>query len=377
MRIGLNFHTTDKYISGVERYSLGIINALLKIDQQNEYVIFTNQPDLVNKNISLADKLTVIGFGNLKKRIARIAWEHLRLPALVKKNGLDLLHCLHYICPCFKTEVPYITTIHDTIAIDHPGWCKKSNALYYNLMMKHTVRNSARIIAVSNSTSEDIIYNFKSSEKKIRTIYPGIDGLFFRTQDDALAKIRDLYELPDKYILFVGNFEPKKNLSMLVKAYELLRTNGLPHKLVLVGKRNWKSKTTWSHLRTLIGNGDVITTGYVLRDHLPVVYKLADAFVFPSLHEGFGFPPLEAMACGTVVVASDKGALKETISNACCVVDPDDHKSIANGIYSAINDNDLRPKLIDSGKKTSKQFDWNAAASQTLSLYREVVGSDT
>ena len=145
MRIGFNFHSADDYISGVEYYSLGLLRSLLDIDRQNQYIVFTNRPSLINSCIGSKDNLIVRDCSFLKNRLHRILWEHSRLAHIARKENLDILHCPHYICPATRSSAAYVVTIHDTIAIDHPEWCKKSNAAYYRLFLGRSTKNASKI----------------------------------------------------------------------------------------------------------------------------------------------------------------------------------------------------------------------------------------
>ncbi len=372
MRIGFNFQAMDKYISGVEYYCLGLINGLLRVDTQNSYIVFTNQPDLLGEYVTGSDNLTIVKVKYLKTRIARICWEHTQLPRLSLKHKLNVLHCPSYICPV-STSVPYVVTIHDTIAIDHPLWCKQANSLYFNLFMKAAARKAVRIISVSNRSTDDIKRNFKLPCSKIRTIYSGIDNIFnTKKEPHRCCEVRARYNLPERYILFVGNIEPKKNIRTLLRVQKNLREKGLPHKLVIVGKRSWSSKAELNEIKRQIEQGNVVRPGYIDRKDLPYVYQMADVFVFPSLYEGFGFPPLEAMACGTPVVSSITGALDETIRDAALTVEPQNVHKIVQAISSIITDSQIRENCIKKGMEISGRFNWKRTAEQTLSVYREV-----
>jgi len=371
MKIGINFHTTDRYISGVEHYSLGLINSLLRIDGENEYVVFTNQPELVASGLSGSENLTVRKLDYLGNRVRRILWEHSRLPRIAKKEGMDVVHCPHYVCPFLNTGVPYVVTIHDTIAIEHPEWCKPSNALYYNILMKRSVSNASRVIAVSHSTADSLKRNFSVSASKVTVIYPGIEAIFNSAKNlSRQTQVKSRYCLPGRYILFVGNIEPKKNILNLVRAHKLLRRRGLSHKLVLAGKRTWKSRDVLKEISG-VAAGSILAIGYVDRVDLPFVYQMADVFVFASLYEGFGFPQLEAMACGTPVVASTGGALSEMAGGASWTVDPANPEDIAEAIYLLITNGKLRQKHSELGIKQSRRFNWDETAKQTLSVYQE------
>lgn len=373
MRIGINFHTSDKYISGVEYYSLGLLKGLLHIDTRNNYVVYTNHSDCVREHVNSSKNLTIIGVRHLRTRLARILWEHTQLPRLAVKQELDVLHCLSYICPLRKTSVPYVVTVHDTIAIDHPRWCKQTNALYFNLFMKAAAKRASCVISVSKCTADDLKRNFHLPCSKVRIVYPGIDSIFNTSKDSSRQdEIKRRYNLPERYVLFVGNIEPKKNIWTLLCVQKRLREEGLLHKLVIVGKRSWGSRVELEEIAKEIKSNNVILAGYVDRSDLPFVYQMADVFLFPSLYEGFGFPPLEAMACGTPVVSSSRGTLNETVSNAALTVEPHNIQEITRAVLSMITNASLRERHIRMGLRQSSLFNWEKNAKETLSIYEKV-----
>jgi len=374
MRIGITYFSSNKYISGVEYYSLGMIDALLRFGGEHEYVAFTNQPGQIEERVCTSKNLRIMDLSHIRTRLQRIAWEHLTLPRLTKREELDILHCPHYICPVLRTNARYVVTVHDTIALDHPEWCTSSNSLYYRRFMKHSIRAASLIIAVSHNTAADITRNFPLALTKIQVIYPGIDPIFdVHRNSSRQPEIRDRYALPKKYILYVGNIEPKKNICSLLNAHRILRKTGLPHKLVLVGERHWKSQSVLNRLSQYSDELGIVRTGYLDRRDLPCVYQMADVFVFPSLYEGFGFPPLEAMACGTPVISSTMGALREVVGDAAYPVDPTNPEEIAHALLLMITRTDLRAKHMQKGWTRSQLYSWAAAARGLLSAYKDVV----
>jgi len=374
MRIGFNFHSADDYISGVEYYSLGLLRSLLDIDKANKYIVFANSPSLIASHIGTRDNLTVRDCSFLKSRLHRIIWEHSKLARLAKKENLDILHCPHYICPAVKSSADYVVTIHDTIAIDHPDWCKKSNAAYYRLFLGRSAKTASKIVAVSKFTAERIMQNFNVDRSKVEVICPGIDTGIFNLYQDAekQTQVREKYNLPDNYILYCGNIEPKKNLLNLLKAFKLLRNNGTKHSLVISGQRNWKSKNIFDFLRTEFSPEEVILTGYIDRADIGSVYKMADCLVLPSFCEGFGFPALEAFACGVPVAASCVGILQEINKNAYTHLEPDNPEQIAESINRLLTDYKLRELQIKTALTEVQKFNWSDCAAKTLALYREV-----
>lgn len=374
MKIGINFHTNYEYISGVEYYSLGLINALVGIDKKNEYFIYTNRPDLINENVQQTNNLTVFKTKHIKTRVARIIWEHTQLPRLIKKHNINVLHCPSYIAPLKNTNIPYVVTIHDTIAIDHPEWCKPTNALYYNLFMKKSANKAARIISVSERTADDIKRNFNLLCSKIHVVHSGIDKIFNATKNILSSrKIKERYNLPEKYILYVGNIEPKKNLSLTLNLQKRLRQDGFPHKLVIIGKRSWGAKKELAEISKEANLNNIVCTGYVKRNELPFIYQMADILVFPSLYEGFGFPPLEAMACGTPVITTSKGILNETVAKAAVIVEPFNTSQILQAAISIIKNCDLKNKHINMGLEVSSRFNWLKTAEKTLQVYKKAI----
>ena len=370
MRIGINFQARDEYFSGVEYYCLNLIGALTEHAPEHQYVVFTNRTSVVRQWISPGGDVEICPAKYPSWRAGRIAWEHLVLPRLARRARLDVLHCPCYIGPCLGGGVPCVVTIHDTIALDHPRWCTRSNAAYYHLAMKASARRAAEIVAVSRRTGRDIQRCLGVEGGKINVVYPGLGERF--TSDATpgeQAALRDKYGLPDKFLLHVGNFEPRKNLGCLLRAVQLLRRKDGSCKLVLVGKRHWRTSELLGELSSACGDEGVVRTGYVDRQDLPGVYRLAEAYVCPSLHEGFGFPPLEAMACGVPVIASDRGCLGETLGDAACTIDPTDPLDIADAIARVLSDAGFREELIRRGLARSRMFRWEAAIGQLLTVY--------
>lgn len=372
MRIGINFHTFDRRLSGVEYYALGMIKALARFDGRNTYIVFTNDGEVVRKYVPACDNLIIRQIAGIRTRIQRIAWEHLRLPRRVEREKVDVLHCPSYICPVLASRTPYVVTVHDTIAFDHPQWCKRSNAVYYRLLMKAALMKAARVIAVSRQTADDLRRNFPLSVLKAKVSYPGIDSIF-TTKNGATrhAVVRGRYGLPERFALFVGNREPKKNIPVILTAFSRLRESGIRCGLVMVGGKQWRMPGRSGRLLRDVRGQEVVWPGYVLREDLPALYQMAEVFVFPSLYEGFGFPPLEAMACGAPVIASQRGALAETVAEAAYTVEPDNAEALAEGMRRMITDGALRQKHIEAGRKCVRRFGWARAAAELREIYAE------
>jgi glycosyltransferase involved in cell wall biosynthesis len=309
---------------------------------------------------------------DVSARWKRIGYEHLRIARHPEARQAHILHCPAYVLPwCWKGLS--IVTVHDTIALDFPAYCPPGNPLYFRMAMPRSIRQASQIVAVSHTVKRDILRHFSISPDKIEVIYHGIDDRFKeRVKEEKLSEVRQKYGLPEKFILFVGNMEPKKNISRLIDAYlDTVRQSRIPHSLVLAGRFAWKSgdvrqKTARCQDRR------THCPGYIAQIALPAVYTLADLFVFPSLYEGFGLPPLEAMACGVPVIVSNAGALPEITAGHALTVDPLSVESVGRAIYDMLHEPSLRNRFIASGRKHAGTFQWETAWRKTAGLYESL-----
>jgi len=317
-------------------------------------------------------KLTRINI-DTSNRWQRIGYEHFFMNRYFRKHEENILHCPAYIQP-WKWGAPSIITVHDIIALNSPEYCSPSNRLYFNLLLPRSILKASKIITMSHTVKEDILRKIKIKPEKIKVIYPGINDIFFRIPSGKnLANVKRKYLLPEKFILYVGNIEPKKNILRLIEAFEnLIRRSDIPHSLVIAGKFAWKCKDVLQKI-SKNPNTRILFTGYIEQSDLPALYTLADLFVFPSLYEGFGIPPLEAMACGTPVIVSNAGALPETTMGNALITDPLSVDSVASAMLNLIENTTLRNQLIEKGKHHVQQFKWDRAWSETANFYKLLV----
>jgi glycosyltransferase involved in cell wall biosynthesis len=309
-------------------------------------------------------------------RWKRIGYEHLRMSRHPEAQQAHLLHCPAYVLP-WRWKGLSIVTVHDTIALDFPEYCPPGNAAYFRIALRRSVRQANRIIAVSHTVKRDILRHFSVDPDRIEVIYHGIDDRFKAgVKEEKLNEVRRKYALPEKFILFVGNLEPKKNISRLIDAFgDVVRQSRIPHSLVLAGRLAWKS----GDVRQKIARSQdqrILCLGYIAQSDLPAVYTLADLFVFPSLYEGFGLPPLEAMACGAPVIVSGAGALPEITSGHALTVNPHSVDSISRAIYGLLHDPSLRNRFVESGRIHAGRFRWETAWQKTSGLYDSLYRND-
>lgn len=311
---------------------------------------------------------------NASNRLNRIRFEQFLLPQYLKKNEFKIYHSPAYILPYLHSTTS-IVTIHDLITLDFPKLCQNETALYFSLFLSKTIKDAEKIITVSSKVKQDILHRFPNTdEKKIEVIYPGIAPRYFQVQDSNMLKnVRLAHNLPEKFFLFVGNLEPKKNISAIIKAYNHLRENHIiEHKLVLVGECAWKYSAIIQLRNQSPFHKDILLLGYVPEEDLPAIYVLADIFLFPSIYEGFGIPVIEAMACGCPVILSNTGALPETSGGHCLQINPYNITAIVNAILFLLNNEFLRTEMIHKGLQWAKKFTWEISAQKTFNLYRSV-----
>ncbi len=293
-------------------------------------------------------------------------------PRQVERDGVDLFHTAYYPIP--RLNIPVVLTVHDMRLIHMPETYRRWRYLFLKMVIPRSLSRASRIIAVSRDTKRDLIRHFGLSEDKIDVSYnPLPPGFRIMDSDEIPPSISSKYRLPGDYLLHVGKLEPRKNLRRLIEAYHSIREK-TACKLVITGKKAWAYQGLVKVVRERELEDDVIFTGYVEDEDLPPVYNMARALVYPSLHEGFGIPALEAMACGLPVVASGLPALREVVGEAAVFVDPHSTDSIARGIVKIIEDSSLRERLISEGLNRSSRFTPGETASRVIRAYEKASG---
>lgn len=308
-----------------------------------------------------------------RSRVMRILWEQTVLPVLLTKTRATLLHAPAYVAPIL-TPCPLVLTIHDLHVMTHPQFCRKRNRMHYNLLIPQSIRKAAAIIAFSEYTKRTILARFPSvPDDRITVIPPGLTpglqrcDVFARQQE-----VRQRYQLPSSFLLFVGDLTLRKNILGLISAFAIVQGERPDLHLVLAGAADGATAAAIDKTLRLHGiRHRVHRTGYIAEEDLGVLYSLAQAFVFPSHDEGFGLPPLEAMACGCPVVCSG-GAAVENCGEAAVTCDPRDATSIANAVSMLLDHPAFRKEKIQIGYAKAAMFTWRTAALATEAVYRRV-----
>lgn len=301
--------------------------------------------------------------------------EQLTVPLDLRRARVDLFHAPHYVVSPLIT-CPVVVTIHDCIHLRFPQYLPNRIAyLYARTFMAIGARRARRIITVSQASKDDIQHYLGTPASKIEVIHNGLDARYLTPpSDDAVASVRERFLLTAPFILYAGNIKPHKNVERLIEAYALLRQDGHQDlKLLIIGDELSK----YPGIRRLVHrhhlHAHVRFFGFVPDATLAALYRLASLFVFPSLFEGFGFPPLEAMASGTPVITSNVSSLPEVVGDAAILVDPLDPAAIAAAMARVLSETTLRRDLIARGYARARTFSWPEAAARTREVYHSVL----
>ena len=306
---------------------------------------------------------------------ARILWEQVVQPWSAWREKLNLLHVPVYVGP-WVAPCPLVVTIHDLSFYLCPELLRPANRHYLQRMTRHTVERAAGVIAVSASTRSDLARVLGLPPERVTVIPNGVGEEMRPVHDPAvLADWRGRRGLPERMILFLGTLEPRKNITTLLEAYALLRREAdFAHRLVIVGGKGWYYDRIYTVVERLGLREEVLFPGFVPQEELPLWYGAADLFVYPSLYEGFGLPPLEAMACGTPVVVADIPSLTEVVGDAALTVDPHDARALASAMSRVLGDPLLQRTLRERGLVRARRYSWRATALQTAALYHQLLG---
>jgi glycosyltransferase involved in cell wall biosynthesis len=372
-RIAIDAQVLRPAMSGVERSIHSLLPELAQAADNHDVIVFYPRclppPTKSSERFNYARPLIPNA-----PRPLRILWQQMALPLQLRLRGIDMLHAPAYTAPLL-TRVPTVLTIYDTIALSHPELCKWTNALHYRLFMPRAARRAARVIVPSEATKRDVVRLLGVSEERIRVIPLGVSG-HFRPIDNAdeLRHMRQTYGLPEDYILYLGNLEPKKNLPALLTAFAQARNHGhLTQKLAIAGQKSWHAEAIHETLHAHGLEESVIFLGPVPEAHLPALYSGASVFVFPSITEGFGLPPIEAMACGTPVITTQAGALPEVAGKAALVLPVADVDALRIAMVKITTNHFLRTRLRELGLKRAAQYSWKETARKTVAVYEEVL----
>jgi|AntRauTorcE11897_2_1112592.scaffolds.fasta_scaffold06102_3 glycosyltransferase involved in cell wall biosynthesis len=395
MNIGIDVRTLmDRYYSGVSTYSLNLIQELLKTDKDNNYILYYNSAKKINLP-DLEGEYKVVGTKYPNKIFNYILQKTLAWPKLDKVLGdVDIFLAPHYNFLSLSSGTKKILTIHDLSFLRYPEFFSaRKNFWHRAINIKKLAHSMDMIVAVSENTKQDIVELLGVKEDKVRLIYSGLETRFqdmalslergdFKTEENKkkLEAVREKYKLPNNYILSLSNLEPRKNLETLISAYSKMRDNNnlkdnsdiLNIKLVICGAKGWKYKNIFKTIEESKYRDDIIYTSYIENKDKAYIYKQAKLFVYPSFYEGFGFPPLEAMAAGVPVIASFSSSLPEIIDKAGVLIDPKSSDELEMAMTNILTNRDLKDYYIDKGLKRVKDFSWQRTAENYVKLFNDL-----
>jgi glycosyltransferase involved in cell wall biosynthesis len=366
MRVAIDTRKIHDF--GIGTYIRNLLRQLARIDRDTEYVLLCREPDL-----GIAAQLGP-NFRSVREPSPNYSLrEQIHVPWILRRERPDVYHAPHYVLPA-AVRCRSVVTIHDCIHLMFPQYLPNRAAYAYaRASMWAAARRSDRILTVSEASKRDILSLFNVKPEKIVVVYNAIDEHFSATpSEEHVARIRERYQLDHKFVLYVGNIKPHKNLVRLIEAFSELRRTHDDLKLLIIGDEISKLPALRRAVHRNKLHKYVRFLGYLKDDTLTVLYRLASVFVFPSLYEGFGLPPLEAMASGTPVVTSNVSSLPEVTGDAAVLVDPYDVDSIGDGMRRILDDPRLAEELRLKGLKRAREFSWERSVEKTQRVYREV-----
>jgi glycosyltransferase involved in cell wall biosynthesis len=365
MRIGFDARTVPLR-GGIGTYSRNILKQFAEAGV--EAVVFCE--DQAKNDIPLADSFTLVeAHTDPSAPAGRKAFR-----TLVKESGVDLLHVPSPFAPT-PCSVPLVSTIHDIAPFLYPNALSTRVRLRYKRQFRRTVDEARRIITVSRITYSALGIYAGVDQTKARVIHNGVSERFVPIADQkVLSATRNRHSLPERYVFWVGDFRPEKNLAFLIQAWAQLkqRSEDLPV-LVLAGKKRGEFRKIEQEVRKHGLQDGVLFSGFIPDDDLPAVYSAASVFVFPSLYEGFGLPPLEAMACGTPCVVSNSSSLPEVTGSAALLFNPTSREAFVDCMLKVLGDSKMSETLRQAGLGQAALFSWKRAAEETLEVYREAL----
>ncbi len=367
MRIGIDARKLHDF--GIGTYIRNLLRQLARLDRDTEFVLLC-RPD---------DAASLASLGNNFRAIVETApnysiAEQVKIPVALQREGVTLFHAPHYVLPPL-VRCRSVVTIHDCIHLMFPQYLPNRMALAYaRTSIRLAARRATRVLTVSESSKRDILRFVDMEPDKIDVIYNAFDERFaVEPREEEVVRVRERYQLHDEFVLYAGNVKPHKNLERLIEAFDRVRKRGLDHlKLVIIGDEISKYTSLRRAVHTHQLHKYVRFLGYLPEETLAVMYRLAGVFVFPSLYEGFGLPPLEAMASGTPVVTSNVSSLPEVAGDAALLVDPYDPDSIAAAIERVLTDERVRRDLRQKGVARARQFSWEQSVTRVREIYAEV-----
>ena len=373
MRVGLSTSVIQRGKTGVAQYVFALVRSLLAWAGEHQFTLFVLEEDLPLFNFANPQMNVVRVPEKFRPPVKNILWHQHWLPPLIREHQLEVLHVPSYRRLLWPHPCALVATIHDLAPFHVTGKYDRLRMFYGRVVARQLARRQDEIIAISHNTARDLEIHFELSRERITVIPNGLnhDEYCPGNPFEARQVVSKRYQVRSPFFLYVARLEhPGKNHLRLIEAFNQFRSDTkLPWQLLLAGSDWHGAEAIHAAIRRSPFAGDIVTPGFVPAKDLPNLYRAADAFVYPSLYEGFGLPPLEAMACGCPVLCSTRGALGEVIGDAALTVDPENIAELKAQLAKLAGDAALRKRLQTAGIKQARHFDWHTTAVGTLNVY--------
>ncbi len=366
LKIGINAHLLTGQQgyrrAGIHHYIAQLLRHMALLDGPYDFTVYCNSPEpLADTGLTLVPSPWPVG-----QPVGRILWEQLAWPISAWRRELDLLHSMAFVSP-YASLKPSVVTVYDLSFIHYKEQFPRLRQVYLAGLSRRSCRSARRVVTISESGRQDVHRQFGVPLDRIDVVSPGVDDLYQPLSPDVIADFRRQKQLPEQFLLHVGTLQPRKNIPMLVDAFADLVDVDVA--LVLVGGKGWMYEEIFEGVRAKGLDERVRFTGYVPDAELPLWYNAASALVFPSYYEGFGMPVLEAMACGTPVIAAHTSAIPEATGDAALLFDPKDKEALHERMAAVLDDRALADKMRRKGLAQAARYTWPRAAREMLDVY--------
>jgi len=373
MKIAIDLIFVPAQKTGVGQYAKLLIGSLAEFDEKNQYLLFIKKNQVLEFDPKKTNFRIITCSDVFRFKILMIFWEQFILPFILSWKKVDILHSLQQTTPLIGS-FKRVVTFHDMTIFLFPEKHTTARKFLYSFLMPLSAKKADKLIADSLSTKNDMIKFLDIISEKINVVYLAANPVFGLRNTKNAGDVLERYGIKNKFILYVGTLEPRKNVIGLINAYQrLVVKNGIAHRLVIVGKKGWQFQPIFETVKKMRLDQNIIFTGYVPDDDLADIYNAADIFVYPSLYEGFGIPPLEAMACGVPTITSNVSSLPEVAGNACILINPNDTEEIEQSVFKLLMTEKLRQNMREMGLSRSKEFSRKKLADGTIATYNEVM----
>ncbi len=370
MRIGIDGLPLTESLAGIGHYTFELSQHLAQTEEDEVDVISPKpfQHSVISRSTNTPFRLTQVKSGVLSRY-----WWTIGLPRHLRKTAVDIFHGTNFEIP-LQNVCPSVLTIHDLSLLLFPKTHERRRVWRARLRLPLMVRRATMIITDSDSVKNEIELYLKVPETKIVRVYLASRKVFQPMSAEQTKDIRERLAVRENFLLCAGTLEPRKNLQMLIQAFEeVTRAGAQPLQLVLAGQRGWLFSDLEKHLRTSAASANVLMTGHISDEELCALYSSCKAFIYPSIYEGFGLPPLEAMACGAPVIASRIPSVTEVLGSAALLVPPTSPLELTQALRELLKNEALRQELSAAGRKRATLFSWAATAAQTREVYQEAI----